>query len=46
MPRYIDFETICIMNQPMMCEVCKQQYRRGYIPKHKQSKKHIENMSK
>ncbi len=47
MPRYVpDFETMLYMNQRITCDICKQQYTRGYMPKHKQSKKHIENMSK
>ena len=38
-----DHDCVCMMKQPVLCELCNKSYAIGVMKKHKQSKMHIEN---
>ena len=38
-----DHDYVCMMKQPVLCELCNKSYAIGVMKKHKQSKMHIEN---
>ena len=36
-----DHDYVCMMKQPVLCELCNKSYAIGVMKKHKQSKMHI-----
>ena len=41
-----DHDHVCMMQQPVVCELCNKSYAIGRMKAHKQTKMHIENAEK